>query len=187
MNLNNLLKRQSEKRRAKRVGRGYGSGKGGHTVGRGSKGQKARAGTSSLHGFEGGNVPLLRRLPKFRGFKNFNAIKYEPVNLIDLEKNFKDGETVTLESLKEKGLIKHNTKHVKILGKGELKKKLVFSGVNISSQTLERLKKQGSEINDGLKKEVKAEAKTEPKKEAKSEKTTKTQKTAKPKKSEKAK
>ncbi len=140
MELQNLPKRNNKGLGVKRIGRGYGSGKGGHTVGKGAKGQKARTGARSLIGFESGNVPLFRRLPKFRGFKNPNRIVYSAVNLSDLERAFKDGETVSIKTLREKGLVKKSTKFVKILGKGKLSKKLKFVGVKMSVAVSKDLK-----------------------------------------------
>lgn len=132
MQLQNLKRRNNRIMKAKRVGRGYGSGRGGHTCGRGQKGQKSRSGGKVKIGFEGGNVPLYRRLPKFRGFRNPTRVAYEAINFSDLEKNYKDGETVSPVTLKEKGLLKKGTTKVKILGKGKLTKKLAFKGVSFS-------------------------------------------------------
>ncbi|MEA3357445.1 MAG: 50S ribosomal protein L15 [Patescibacteria group bacterium] len=146
MELHSLKKRINRKFRSKRRGRGYGSGKGGHTTGSGMKGQKSRSGYSKGAGFEGGNVPLYRRLPKFRGFRNPNRTEYAPVNFSDLEKHFADGEKVSITTLKEKGLIKKRAKHAKILAKGELTKKLVFSGVKISRSALEVINKVGGKV-----------------------------------------
>lgn len=146
MQLHNLIERKNRTRRSKRVGRGYGSGKGGHTSTRGQKGQKSRAGYKSKMGFEGGNVPLYRRLPKFRGFNNPSRVSYEPVNFSDIEKNYKDGDTVSLSTLREKGMIKKLSKNVKILAKGELSKKVKFSGVLFSKKALETAEKLGCQV-----------------------------------------
>lgn len=140
MILNKLKRRKNRIMPSKIVGRGYGSGKGGHTVGRGSKGQKSRTGPRSMLGFEGGNVPLFRRLPKFRGFRNPTRVEYAPVNLSQLDKHFATGEVVSMKSLREKGLIRKNMKKVKILGNGELKKKLTFTDVKISGSASKKLK-----------------------------------------------
>lgn len=118
MQLHQIPKRNKRKYSAKRIGRGYGSGVGGHTVGKGQKGQRSRSGGVKAVGFEGGNVPLYRRLPKFRGFKNPNRVEYQPINLSDLESHYEKGETVSLSSLRAKGLVRKQTRQVKILAKG---------------------------------------------------------------------
>ncbi|MBN2100872.1 50S ribosomal protein L15 [Candidatus Dojkabacteria bacterium] len=138
MELHALKKRKNRTMPSKRVGRGYGSGKGGHTCSFGQKGQKTRAGYSKKVGFEGGNVPLYRRIPKFRGFRNVTRVEYEPVNLSTLEQNYKAGETVSLKTLRDKGLIKKRTKNVKILAKGDLKKSLKFKDVEFSEAAFKR-------------------------------------------------
>jgi large subunit ribosomal protein L15 len=144
--LHQLPKRKNKKSPAKRIGRGYGSGKGGHTVGRGMKGQKSRSGGPKPLGFEGGNVPLFRRLPKFRGFKNPTRVEYQPINFSDLENHFKDGDTVNLEVLKEKGMVRKSTRNVKILGKGELKKKFTIEGLAVSGSAKEVIEKSGGKV-----------------------------------------
>ncbi len=146
MRLSQIPKRKNRKGKKKRVGRGYGTGVGGHTVGKGMKGQKSRAGAKSMLGFEGGNVPLYRRLPKFRGFTNPTRKDYEPVNFADLEKHYKEGESVSMKTLKEKGIIKKRTKNVKILGKGELTKKLKFVGLAVSKKAHAELEKLGCDF-----------------------------------------
>jgi large subunit ribosomal protein L15 len=103
-----------------RRGRGHGSGNG-KTAGKGHKGQKARSGQPRI-GFEGGQMPLYRRLPK-RGFKNVGRAQIETINLSDLEK-FEDGAEVTVEALIEQGIIREAKDGVKVLGNGELTKKL---------------------------------------------------------------
>lgn len=139
MELQNLPKRNKRVMKKKRIGRGYGSGSGGHTVGRGVKGQTSRSGHKSMVMFEGGNVPFYRRMPKYRGFTNVQKVVSQPVNLNVLEENYKAGETVSLETLREKGLIRKNTKSVKILGNGEIKKKLVISGLSLSEVAKEKV------------------------------------------------
>lgn len=140
MNLT-TLKRNNRINPKKRLGRGYGSGKGGHTVGRGQKGQKSRTGHKSTIMFEGGNVNLYRRMPKYRGWKNrvFDQKKYEPVNVGQLEIAFDDGKVVNLESLKEKKLVKSSTKLVKVLGMGELKKSLIIEGLILSETAKKKI------------------------------------------------
>ncbi|MFH1547190.1 MAG: 50S ribosomal protein L15 [bacterium] len=145
MKLNEIPQRKNRIMKAKRIGRGYGSGKGGHTVGKGQKGQKSRSGGKTKLGFEGGKVPLFRKLPKFRGFRNPTRVEYQVINFADLEKNFKIGEEVSVKILREKGMIRKKTKDVKILGKGKLTKKLKFKDVKISAKAnieVEKLNKK---------------------------------------------
>lgn len=117
MNLNELSPAAGSKKEAFRVGRGHGSGNG-KTSGKGHKGQNARSGGGVRPGFEGGQMPLYRRLPK-RGFTNIFAKTYTEINVSDLNK-FEDGATVTAESLKEAGIIKKVNDGIKVLGNGEL-------------------------------------------------------------------
>jgi large subunit ribosomal protein L15 len=120
--LHNLKPASGATRKRKRVGRGPGSGNG-KTAGRGHKGQRSRSGFSRRYGFEGGQMPLVRRIPK-RGFTNIFRVGYQVVNLRDLDKHFADGDTVTVEDLSDKGLIRGGKKPVKVLAAGELSKKL---------------------------------------------------------------
>lgn len=137
------IKRTNRVKSGKRVGRGYGSGKGGHTSGRGQKGQKSRSGHKSTIMFEGGNVPLFRRLPKYRGQKNA-SVRTKPeiqvVNLAQLEKLFDNGSEVSLDSLKKVNLIKSDAKFVKILGVGDLTKKLEIKGIPLSESAKSKIK-----------------------------------------------
>jgi large subunit ribosomal protein L15 len=146
MYLENIAKRKNRTKKAKRLGRGYGSGVGGHTVGRGQKGQKSRTGHKSTIGFEGGNVPFFRRMPKYRGFKKSDKVKAQVVNMEDLQKNFKSKETVTFEALKEKGLVRAKPEYVKILGDGELKKSLTIENIKVSGSAKEKIEKAGGVI-----------------------------------------
>lgn len=136
--------RRSTKRR-KVVGRGVGSGHGTFS-GRGAKGQKARSGSSIPIGFEGGRMPLHRQLPKRRGFTSRND-KDTVLNLDDLEKNFKTGETVNSKILFNKGLIKSAQETVKVLSTGELKKALVFEKIKLSAVALEKVQKAGGKVS----------------------------------------
>ena len=147
MYLHTIPKRKDRKMKAKRIGRGYGSGVGGHTVGRGTKGQKSRSGHKSLVGFEGGQTPFFRRMPKYRG-KGFSKTNPENtvVNLDILQENFKSGEAVTIDALKEKGLIAKKVEHVKVLAQGDIKKKLTIEGLLISSSAQEKIIKAGGTI-----------------------------------------
>jgi large subunit ribosomal protein L15 len=120
--LHNLKPAEGATRKRKRIGRGPGSGNG-KTAGRGHKGQKSRSGYSRRYGFEGGQMPLVRRIPK-RGFTNIFRVGYQVVNLRELDRMFSDGDTITPELLVEKGLIRSGSKPVKVLASGELGKKL---------------------------------------------------------------
>ncbi|MFN0121790.1 MAG: 50S ribosomal protein L15 [Blastocatellia bacterium] len=123
MGLNNIKAPEGATHRKKRVGRGPGSGLG-KTSGRGYKGQKSRSGYSSMRGFEGGQMPLHRRLPK-RGFTNIFKKIWAEVNIADLEKQFEAGTTVTAEDLVAKGLVRKSMqKAIVILGQGDLNKSL---------------------------------------------------------------
>lgn len=146
MKLNSIPKRKNRVMPGKRIGRGYGSGVGGHTVGRGTKGQKSRAGHKSTRFFEGGNVPFFRRMPKYKGFNRPQKVEAQAVNLEVLDKEFKDGDLVNLESLVSKGIARKNSKVVKILGKGEITKKLKVEGLKISESAIEKIKKAGGSI-----------------------------------------
>jgi len=146
MYLENIPRRNNRTMKSKRLGRGYGSGVGGHTVGRGAKGQKSRSGHKSLISFEGGNVPFFRRMPKYRGFNQSRKIEVAAVNVDVLEKNFKDGEEVSVEALKDKGIVKKNAQSVKILGKGEIKIKVNVVGIAVSSSAKAKVEKAGGSI-----------------------------------------
>ena len=146
MYLENIPRRNNRTMKSKRLGRGYGSGVGGHTVGRGAKGQKSRSGHKSLISFEGGNVPFFRRMPKYKGFNQSRKIEVAAVNVDILEKNFKDGEEVSVEALKDKGIVKKNAQSVKILGKGEIKIKVNIVGIAVSSSAKEKVEKAGGSI-----------------------------------------
>ncbi len=122
MKLHELSPAEGSKKAVKRIGRGPASGQG-KTAGKGHKGQKARAGRGMRPGFEGGQMPLQRRLPK-RGFNNIFAKEIAIVNVAALDKSFEDGATVDIAALKAKGLIKKELDGVKVLGNGEISKKL---------------------------------------------------------------
>ncbi len=131
MNLNELKPAEGSKFKAFRKGRGHGSGNG-KTAGRGHKGQNARSGGGVRPGFEGGQMPLYRRIPK-RGFKCINSKEIIAINLVHLNV-FDDGAVVDIEALKSKGLVSNPRDGVKILGNGELSKKLTVK-VNFYSQS----------------------------------------------------
>lgn len=137
MNLNELSPKAGSKRKAFRVGRGHGSGNG-KTSGKGHKGQNARSGGGVRPGFEGGQMPLYRRLPK-RGFTNIFAKKYTEINVSDLN-GFESGSTVTAESLKEAGIIKKLNDGVVVMGRGELTaKNLVVKAVRFTKSAEEKI------------------------------------------------
>lgn len=141
MKLESLPKSKEQKRR-KIVGRGPGSGMG-KTSTRGEKGQKARSGASISAWFQGGQSPLYRRIPK-RGFNNKRfETKYATINLSDLNKFFKDGDVVTPEILKERGIIKKQLSGVKVLAAGELEKKLTVKAQRFSSTAVTKIEAAG--------------------------------------------
>nr|WP_321450469.1 50S ribosomal protein L15 [uncultured Carboxylicivirga sp.] len=138
MNLNNLRPAKGSVKASKRIGRGQGSGKGGTST-RGHKGAKSRSGYSRKFGFEGGQMPLQRRVPKF-GFKNINRVEYKAVNL-ELLQVLAEKKSLTViepESLREAGLISKNDL-VKILGNGELKAKLEVKAHAFSKSAIEAI------------------------------------------------
>jgi len=146
MKLSQLPKLKGKKDKAKRVGRGYGSGKGGHTVGKGQKGQKVR-GKVKL-GFEGGQLPLHRRLPHQRGFKRAFREEVAILNVEDLNR-WDPTIVVSPEKLLEVGLIDKIPKGgVKILGDGEIEKKLTIQGVKLSESAKEKILKAGGKIEE---------------------------------------
>lgn len=140
MKLHTLPKDPGRQQKRKRLGRGEGSGLG-KTSGKGHKGKQARSGSGPGAYFEGGQMPLIRRIPKF-GFNNKFRKDFEVVNLSSLELHFADGEEVTLESLKAKRLVR-TTKAVKILGNGELTKKLTVKANNFSKSAVEKIEAAG--------------------------------------------
>jgi large subunit ribosomal protein L15 len=140
MELNNLKPKKGSRHAKKRVGRGPGSGHG-KTSGRGEKGQKSRSGFSRKLGFEGGQMPLHRRLPK-RGFTNIFKKDYAIVNVSDLER-FDNGATIDEAALRQVGLVKGQNDGVKILGDGELSKKLTVSATKFSKTAREIIEKAG--------------------------------------------
>ena len=140
MELSNLQPAEGSKHSDNfRRGRGHGSGNG-KTAGKGHKGQKARSGAPRV-GFEGGQMPLYRRLPK-RGFKNRNTLEIIAINVSALEV-FENGATVSVDTLKEKGIIKNPKDGVKILGNGELTKKLTVQANAFSASAKEKIEALG--------------------------------------------
>lgn len=139
--LHNLKAPERSRHRKKRVGRGQSSGLG-KTAGRGGKGQKARTGNMNFEGFEGGQMPLQRRLPKF-GFKNIFRVEMQPVNLGTLEDIFEAGETVGPDDLFARGVLSRRGDRVKILGAGTLTKKLTIRAHGFSATAREAIEKAG--------------------------------------------
>ena len=145
MNLHTLKPNKGAKHRVKRLGCGESSGHG-KTSCKGNKGQKARSGSGTRVGFEGGQMPLHRRLPK-RGFNNINfKTKVEVVNLSQIDKAFNDGDTVNEEALRKAGLINRACEQVKVLGQGEISKKLTLVVDTISASAKEKVEKAGGTV-----------------------------------------
>jgi len=143
MKIHELSPAAGSKKKRKRVGRGPGSGHG-KTACRGHKGQKSRSGGGVGRGFEGGQMPIHRRLPK-RGFKNIFMQPYHIVNLKDLDR-FEANSSVDLEVLKQAGLIKARTDRVKLLGLGEVKSPLVVKVHSVSGTAREKIEAAGGKI-----------------------------------------
>jgi large subunit ribosomal protein L15 len=144
MNLHEVHRGIKKHKKTRRVGRGTGSGRG-KTCGRGHKGQKSRAGWSSRPAFQGGTMPLVRRVPK-RGFNNRFALTVVAVNVGDLERAFEAGEEVTPESLRKRALAKRRYDLLKILGDGDLTKKLKVTAHRFSKSAREKIEKAGGEV-----------------------------------------
>ena len=135
------LPASNETKARKRVGRGPGSGTG-KTAGRGENGQKSRSGASISAWFQGGQTPIYRRIPK-RGFNNKRfEIKFAVINVSDLNR-FNDGDVITPELLKEKGIIKKQLNGVKVLGNGELEKKVTVKAQRFSSKAVTKIESKG--------------------------------------------
>jgi large subunit ribosomal protein L15 len=166
------LKPAQKRRARKRIGRGLSSGTGRYS-GRGIKGQKARAGSHKMRpGFEGGQMPLYMRLGKQRGPYSKDAMPIgphrtftQPVNLRDLERAFEDGDDVTLEALVEKGVIKNTRTDVKVLGQGELTKKLTVTAHAFSEAAREKIEATGGKVN-ALREGVEKKRRRRPKQES---------------------
>lgn len=141
MKLHELSPVAGSKKDARRIGRGHGSGWG-KTAGKGHKGQKARAGHGMRPGFEGGQMPLQRRIPK-RGFNNIFAKNIVTVNLGTLEKKFENGATVDTEALIKAGIIKNSFDGVKILSNGTLSKSLTVKATAFSESAKEKIEAVG--------------------------------------------
>lgn len=145
MNLSQLSPAEGSKKTRNRVGRGHGSGNG-KTAGRGHDGQNSRSGGGVRPGFEGGQMPLYRRLPK-RGFTNRNSLRIVGINLSMLDR-FEEGSTVTVASLIEAGIIKNPRDGVKILGNGEISKKLVVQANAFSASAKGKIEAAGGKAEE---------------------------------------
>ena len=141
MDLSNLKPPRGAKHSKKRIGRGQGSGQG-KTAGRGHKGAKSRAGFKFKRGFEGGQMPLHRRVPK-RGFHNPFRVEYEVVNLDTLGLRFDAGTVITPDLLRERGIVQRREGLVKILGRGEIGKALTVRAHKFSGQAAEKIAAAG--------------------------------------------
>ncbi len=143
MNLNEMKYNKGARHTKKILGRGQGSGLG-KTSGKGHKGQNARSGGGVAIGFEGGQTPIYKTLPK-RGFTNINRLEYAVVNLSDLNR-FEEGTTVTPELLKQAGIVRKTLDGVKVLGNGKLEKKLNVTCNKISKTAQAAIEKAGGKV-----------------------------------------
>ena len=145
MELKDLKPAEGSKRNRKRVGRGPASGNG-KTAGRGMNGQKSRAGGGKGAGFEGGQTPLARRLPKLPGFRNFNRVEYVPVNVSRLDAKFNAGVLVDADTLYAAGIIKNTTDPIKVLGDGEITKALTVRVDKVSASARAKIEAVGGKV-----------------------------------------
>ena len=146
MKLHDLKPDPGSKRRRKRVGRGISAGQG-KTAGRGHKGQGARSGGGKGPYFEGGQLPLVRRLPFKRGFTNIFAIRFQEVNVDMLEARFADGALVNGASLLAAGLVRKADEPIKVLGRGDLSKKLDVHANKFSKSAAQKIEGAGGSVN----------------------------------------
>lgn len=147
MELKDLQPAEGSKRNRKRVGRGAASGTG-KTAGRGLNGQKSRAGGGKGTGFEGGQTPLARRLPKLPGFRNINRVEYVPVNVSRIEAYFENGDVVDTEALVAKGIVKKSTDLVKVLGDGEITKAVTVKVDKVSASAKAKIEAAGGKVEE---------------------------------------
>ena len=143
--LNNLRPAEGSTHKKKRVGRGPGSGLG-KTAGRGNKGQKSRSGYSMKIGFEGGQMPLQRRLPK-RGFTNIFKKQWIEVTLATLEQSFEAGDTITPETMHERGVIAKGKRDIVVLGTGDITKALTVSAHRFTKGARQKIEAAGGTVN----------------------------------------
>jgi large subunit ribosomal protein L15 len=144
MKLNDVHQGISKHRKRRRIGRGTGSGHG-KTAGRGHKGQGSRAGSSRHPTFQGGAMPLVRRVPK-RGFNNKWASRIAVINVGDLDARFQSGDSVTPHALEQTALLGHRYDELKILGEGELTKKLTVSAHRFSASAVKKIEQAGGQV-----------------------------------------
>ncbi|MCX6807413.1 MAG: 50S ribosomal protein L15 [Patescibacteria group bacterium] len=146
MQLHNLSSKKSSRHKSKRVGRGIASGKG-KTCGRGGKGQTARQGKRKFYrGFEGGQIPLYKRMPNLRGFRNPNRTSYQVVNLKALEDTFKAEDTITKAKLVAKNLIAKMSQPIKLLGTGNVTKKFIVQVDAASQSAIKKIEQAGGKV-----------------------------------------
>ncbi len=146
MKLHDLRPAEGSTKKRRRVGRGISAGQG-KTAGRGTKGQRARTGRGIKPYFEGGQLPLVRRLPHTRGFTNIHRVEYAVVNLDALEARFDAGAEVTPEALVQHGLV-HHPEHVKVLGSGALSKALTVKAHAFSTSAKEKIAAAGGTVEE---------------------------------------
>jgi len=142
MKLNELRPTKGSVHARKRVGRGYGSGRGGHESGRGNGGQNSRSGGGTRPGYEGGQTPIWMRFPK-RGFRNYTRVDYACVNVDTLSEEFQVGEEVTLESVIQKRILKGRPRRLKILGRGEMEKALNVQAHRFTKEARRKIEQAG--------------------------------------------
>lgn len=145
MQIHDLMPAPGSRKKTKRVGRGHGSGIGGRS-GRGQDGQGSRAGGGKGPGFEGGQTPLAMRLPKLPGFKNRFRVEYVVINVSRLEEKFSAGDTVDIDGLFDAGMVKSKTAPVKVLGDGELTKKLTVKVDKVSGSARTKIESAGGTV-----------------------------------------
>lgn len=147
MELKDLKPAEGSRHARKRVGRGPASGTG-KTAGRGLNGQKSRSGGGKGVGFEGGQTPLARRLPKLPGFRNPNRVEYKAVNVSRIEAKFEAGEVVDHDALVAKGIIKKNTELVKVLADGEITKAVTVKVDKVSAAAKAKIEAAGGKVEE---------------------------------------
>ena len=144
MRLEDLRPTKGSTHRRKRVGRGYGSGRGGHESGKGTKGQNSRSGGGVRLGFEGGQTPIWMRFPK-RGFRNYTRVEYACINVDTLGERFNAEAVVDLEALRAAGLVKGRIEQLKILGRGDLDKPLTVRAQRFTAEAARKIEAAGGQ------------------------------------------
>lgn len=145
MSLQDIQQGNKLVKKSKRLGRGYGSGKGGK-AGRGNKGQQARTGPTIKAVLEGGQTPFIQKIPKLKGFKAINKVIFTPLNLDDLDERFDDGATVGIKELIEAGLVSNSKTKVKLLARGTISKKLQLSVHAASAAATKKLEAKAGTV-----------------------------------------